>query len=1163
MSSYDPHHPSFSRPYSTFTTGVQSQSQSQSQSGTRIPTAPYPPAPSQSSNGSGSGVIVRSSLSSAPHYANVGSVNVNSNANVSANANTMQSLQQQLQLHHQQQQQVRQSQQQLQPLQPASISQSQSRVAIRAFPHQHPSDHEPQLFAAINLQDEDLLQRAKHGAMLCEVRQLYFQSTLEQRLQGRMCQTQQTIVSRLSPQLGPSITATCLSWSPSPSRLATGLSTGNLCIHTFSEANSHNATTTASSLSSASQEQFSIGRNKRLATAVAWRPNITNHVALGLNMGGGGFTGPTGTAGQGPGGGSGNSNNNNNSTTSGGGGGGGPHVVARNKPRATDFGCLVWDVTQSTSSPLLKVCHNSAVTSLEWLQGGQTLAVGCQMRPLMLYDFRVSSSPPITVWEAESVHGMRANQFTLATFSKSTSAFGNNHNNTSNPIQLWDLRSLETPFAEIKLDHNQDPTTIEWSRPGVLSVAMDNRILHYNVTTSKPALVGQTYAPLPILDMAMLAPDQERFLVVLEDKSVIDVSKHTTAPLAVSKRDGRIVHAFEDHLWNMNHHPIRTSTINDDNDDDISIIMKTRAGGGDEGQRYSMDAVMNIDVLSTPSLEDDKIPNNKNLSLVELWRWIARMESHQQHQQQNIPTSNPTTTTPFPNMTLTDGGVWRLLEMDLQSSSSLVPDSLSSDDGTTTNSTAAVVVEAESLDLVFYDSNARRAALTACGWATTTGSDFQESTHNSNSGTNQILQECHERREFERAAALAVWHDNFAAAVQALDDGAALSEIHDSDQNSNDNDNNHSSLLQVISICIAGYSKINSNVWENACSRLLKRPDLQVDTKHSEGVAYLRALLQFLLARSDAERLSVILDDVKLSLCDRVGFACRFLRRNELKTQLHKWIVQCQEEGNVEGLLLTGLTLDGIKILQSFVDKTGDVQTASLVMCRVNMPLSWKVERRVCSEWLDSYRGLLNIWQMWQARAMFDVDRSELLKKLSQTTRQDSRMIGKPNAKQVDPDFVLAASNPGQLEARCNYCSVSLSGARKQDGITSQWLSRAKNVLSCCPRCRKPLPRCSICLLSLGCSNPYTELMNLGTANGVTSSLASLPFAEWFTWCMRCKHGGHAHHLVGWFANHDTCPVSGCDCQCQFDVNEKLTHQTSSKIDSKSEAHISRDGRLN
>jgi len=54
------------------------------------------------------------------------------------------------------------------------------------------------------------------------------------------------------------------------------------------------------------------------------------------------------------------------------------------------------------------------------------------------------------------------------------------------------------------------------------------------------------------------------------------------------------------------------------------------------------------------------------------------------------------------------------------------------------------------------------------------------------------------------------------------------------------------------------------------------------------------------------------------------------------------------------------------------------------------------------------------------------------------------------------------------------------------------------------------------------------------------SDLANLPFAEWFSWCMRCKHGGHAHHIAGWFAGHDTCAVSNCDCRCQFDGIRKL-----------------------
>lgn len=44
--------------------------------------------------------------------------------------------------------------------------------------------------------------------------------------------------------------------------------------------------------------------------------------------------------------------------------------------------------------------------------------------------------------------------------------------------------------------------------------------------------------------------------------------------------------------------------------------------------------------------------------------------------------------------------------------------------------------------------------------------------------------------------------------------------------------------------------------------------------------------------------------------------------------------------------------------------------------------MEWIQERVLCSEWLNSYREILNTWQMWQSRAMFDVGRVELLRKL-------------------------------------------------------------------------------------------------------------------------------------------------------------------------------------
>jgi hypothetical protein len=54
--------------------------------------------------------------------------------------------------------------------------------------------------------------------------------------------------------------------------------------------------------------------------------------------------------------------------------------------------------------------------------------------------------------------------------------------------------------------------------------------------------------------------------------------------------------------------------------------------------------------------------------------------------------------------------------------------------------------------------------------------------------------------------------------------------------------------------------------------------------------------------------------------------------------------------GDIEGLLLTGLTSVGVTLLARFVDRTGDVQTASLIVSQV--PLRKFKDTRV-EDWVD------------------------------------------------------------------------------------------------------------------------------------------------------------------------------------------------------------------
>lgn len=46
-----------------------------------------------------------------------------------------------------------------------------------------------------------------------------------------------------------------------------------------------------------------------------------------------------------------------------------------------------------------------------------------------------------------------------------------------------------------------------------------------------------------------------------------------------------------------------------------------------------------------------------------------------------------------------------------------------------------------------------------------------------------------------------------------------------------------------------------------------------------------------------------------------------------------------KDAGNLEGILLTGLTKDGVELMETYVDRTGDVQTASFCMLKVHRPV--------------------------------------------------------------------------------------------------------------------------------------------------------------------------------------------------------------------------------
>ena len=254
--------------------------------------------------------------------------------------------------------------------------------------------------------------------------------------------------------------------------------------------------------------------------------------------------------------------------------------------------------------------------------------------------------------------------------------------------------------------------------------------------------------------------------------------------------------------------------------------------------------------------------------------------------------------------------------------------------------------------------------MAACGWA-------------NKEGISKIAETEENVGNFERAAALYVFNGELGCAVDALQKCAdkvmlSNSAIDDSKQ--------YAEALQLISMCIAGYNA-KSDVWRSACLRLLQREEL-VSRAHHFEVSYIRASCAFLCAIGDQCIGDSVLSDDSISLADRVAFACRFVPEKDLAIYLERCAKHYVDTGDLEGILLTGLDKNGISLLQSYLDNSGDIQTVALLSSRVILPREWVNERYQCSEWLESYRDLLNTWQMWHSRSKFGktLSRTEIQK---------------------------------------------------------------------------------------------------------------------------------------------------------------------------------------
>ncbi|KAI2717657.1 hypothetical protein CBS147332_4537 [Penicillium roqueforti] len=325
--------------------------------------------------------------------------------------------------------------------------------------------------------------------------------------------------------------------------------------------------------------------------------------------------------------------------------------------------------------------------------------------------------------------------------------------------------------------------------------------------------------------------------------------------------------------------------------------------------------------------------------------------------------------------------------------------------------------------------------------------------------------------------------------------------------------NNPTQAHKLLAMAIAGASKGDTDTdWEDTCAEIAKE---LTDP-------YARAILA-LVSKGDW---NAVIKETTLPLKYRVEVALRWLPDDELTEYLKDATSQAIRQGDIEGIVLTGLGHLAMGLFQSYIGKFNDVQTPVLAMSHTVPRLVSNQKHIVQFEaWRETYRRQMNSWKLQLERARFDVGSRRF------AVTADGRKLMPPP--------------PQQVSLTCNYCTSPLTqhdassqvsttkGAETVHPTAGNPLAPTVMSGTVCPRCGRHMPRCGICTLWLGSPDPMSRASSAADAEaGSREPTETEVMRRFVVFCIHCNHGFHASHANDWFKRHKICPVAECNCIC-------------------------------
>jgi hypothetical protein len=189
--------------------------------------------------------------------------------------------------------------------------------------------------------------------------------------------------------------------------------------------------------------------------------------------------------------------------------------------------------------------------------------------------------------------------------------------------------------------------------------------------------------------------------------------------------------------------------------------------------------------------------------------------------------------------------------------------------------------------------------------------------------------------------------------------------------------------------------------------------------------------------------------------------ALRFFEDNDVSQFLNGVVKDAMQSGDLDAIILTGINEEAIKILQSYIDHTGDIQTAAIMAALApklyvqdkhpnrqrrssisthsnhtmesgNIAIGNQTIAAQIEGWFDAYTDLLNSWKLFHHRAQFDIDRGQLVMIAMSPRRACVEDDGAPSGETVNGLVEPVEWVSRQMEMRCMACgsSVGVSGPK-------------------------------------------------------------------------------------------------------------------------------------